>query len=255
MKNHFFFPYAGNKRDEVEIIHDKLKNALTGITTIIEPFCGSSAFSYYLSTLYPKKFKYILNDNNEQLIQLYHIAQHPIQFNKLAKQLSQILDKLNKEKYNHIVKQGGLIGYILSNYIYAIRAGFFPPPNKHIKTIDAFINAPIIQFLRNENVVITNLDAITLIEANSNNKSSLIFLDPPYLMANNNLYANATLNIYEYLNEHPIKKMKALVILVLEWSWIIKILFKDEVRFTYDKKYQTSKKDTIHAIISNRILK
>ena len=105
MKNHFFFSYAGNKRDEVELIDEKIKNSLTGITTIIEPFCGSSAFSYYLSTIYPKKFKYILNDNNEQLIQLYHIAQNPTKLKKLVKQLSQILDKLNKEKYLKITKK------------------------------------------------------------------------------------------------------------------------------------------------------
>ena len=65
MKNHFIFSYAGNKRNEVEQIFDKID--LKDIDTIIEPFCGSSAMSYYLSTLYPKKFKYILNDNSKEI--------------------------------------------------------------------------------------------------------------------------------------------------------------------------------------------
>jgi len=253
MKNHFFFSYVGNKRDEVGIIHDKIKNKLDGIKTIVEPFCGSSAFSFFISTLYPKRFNYILNDNNENLVKLYHIAQNKNKFEKLVKQLKIILKDLNKEKYNVIIKSGGLIGYILSNYIFKIRAGLFPNTD-HIKTIDAFENAPIIHFLRTENVVITNLDAVKVYEK-FNSSSCLVFLDPPYVMLNNNYYTNATLNIYEYLNDHPILKMKAFIILVLEWSWIIKLLFKDTVRFLYDKKYQTSKKNTIHAIISNRSLK
>jgi site-specific DNA-adenine methylase len=68
MKNHFFFSYSGNKRDEVETIHDALKNNLKNITTIIEPFCGSSAFSFYIASLYPGRVNYILNDNNKYLI-------------------------------------------------------------------------------------------------------------------------------------------------------------------------------------------
>ena len=57
MKNHFYFPYVGNKREEVEYILNNLN--LDNITTIIEPFCGSCALSYYISTKYPNKFKYI----------------------------------------------------------------------------------------------------------------------------------------------------------------------------------------------------
>lgn len=61
MKNHFIFPYAGNKREEVEKIHEILKKNidLSKIKTIIEPYCGSSAMSYYLSTIYPNKFNYV----------------------------------------------------------------------------------------------------------------------------------------------------------------------------------------------------
>ena len=255
MKNHFFFPYTGNKRNEVGEIHDKIKNKLSGITTIIEPFCGSSAFSFYLSTLYPGRFKYILNDNNEHLVQLYHIAQSPEKFNKLVDELREVISSLNKEKYIQILNTGGLIGYILSNYIYCIRPGLFPiSKNGHIKTIDAFIKAPIIHFLRHESVSISNIDAVSVYEKHMNNETDLIFLDPPYVMLNNDAYANTTFNIYEYLNEKSIQDSKAYIVLVLELSWIIKLLFKKEVPFmvTYEKQYQTSKKSTVHAIISNR---
>ena len=58
MKNHFVISYAGNKRNEVTRIYETLK--LENITTIVEPFCGTAAVSFYISTLHPQKFKYIL---------------------------------------------------------------------------------------------------------------------------------------------------------------------------------------------------
>ena len=117
MKNHFFFSYVGNKRDEVEIIYNKVKDGLNNIDTIIEPFCGSSAFSFYIASLHPRRFKYVLNDNNKYLIQLYTIARSPTQFNKLVSKLNKMLVGLNKEKYNEYVNKDNFEGYILSNYI------------------------------------------------------------------------------------------------------------------------------------------
>ena len=55
-KNHFFMGYAGNKRNEVGTIYDSIKDKLTDIEYIVEPFCGTSAFSYYMSLKHPKKF-------------------------------------------------------------------------------------------------------------------------------------------------------------------------------------------------------
>jgi site-specific DNA-adenine methylase len=251
MKNHFFFSYNGNKRDEVETIHDALKNNLKNISTIIEPFCGSSAFSFYIASLYPRRFNYVLNDNNKYLIELYTIAQSPQKFNILVERLRKLLHNINKEKYNAIVHQDNLDGYIIKNYIYAIRAGLFRNKGT-IKSIDNFINAPIIQFLRTENIKTTNDDALQCYEKYKTNKNNFIFLDPPYVMLNNDFYANATLNIYEYLHHHNIIKEKAFIVLVLEWSWIIQLLFKDCKVITYKKKYQTSKKETVHAIIINK---
>ena len=61
MKNHFYMPYKGNKRQEVVRIFDEID--FEKLTTVIEPYCGSCAMSYYISTQYTG-IKYILNDNN-----------------------------------------------------------------------------------------------------------------------------------------------------------------------------------------------
>ena len=72
MKNHFFFSYAGNKREEVEHIYNL--SDLNNIDTIVEPFCGSCAVSYYLWTQNKdKNYKYILNDLDGYLINLLKI--------------------------------------------------------------------------------------------------------------------------------------------------------------------------------------
>ena len=55
MKQHFFMAYFGNKRQEVENLYNFLKSKLENIKNIVEPFCGSSALSFYISTLHPKK--------------------------------------------------------------------------------------------------------------------------------------------------------------------------------------------------------
>ena len=65
--------YFGNKRQEVENIYIEIKEDLLKCDKIIEPYAGTSAMSYYISTLHPKRFTYIINDNNPHLINLYKI--------------------------------------------------------------------------------------------------------------------------------------------------------------------------------------
>ena len=58
MKNHFFIPYSGNKREEVDKIYDLMKDNIKNDTIIIEPFCGTSALSFYIyGKRKRKKFK------------------------------------------------------------------------------------------------------------------------------------------------------------------------------------------------------
>ena len=93
MKNHFIFSYFGNKRSEVDIIYNIIKDTLNDIDTIVEPFCGSSAMSFYISTQHPKKFKYILNDNNKILMDIYHLMKDP-------EKLKIVIENLNKINAN-----------------------------------------------------------------------------------------------------------------------------------------------------------
>ena len=250
-KNHFFFGYAGNKRREVKNILESITD-LSIYKTIVEPFCGSCAFSYYLSSLYPKKFKYVLNDNNKHLIELLKISRNKEKFDELIKKMNQMIIDLTKEKYNEIAKKDELESWIIKNSIYTIRAGLFPLDYKNNKDFSKLEDCDIIKFLRNEDITISNEDGIKIIESYANDKKALIFLDPPYLNSCNCFYSNPKLNIYEYLYNNPMKKYKCFCILALEDNWIIRLLFLKHKFISYDKMYEMSKKKTQHVLIINK---
>ena len=256
-QNHFIFGYAGNKRNEVKIIQDNLQQYYNfeNIKTIIEPFCGSSAYSFYLSTIYPKKFKYILNDNNQFLIELYQILKNENETNILINEMKTIMVDITKEKYINYIKENenNYKGYLLANFIYRLRPGFFPiQENFKFKSFDKILDYPIIKFLKDENIEFSNIDGIEIIEKYKNDKSVFLFIDPPYLISCNSFYKSPTLNVYEYLYNNSIRKMKSNICLVLEKTWIINLLFQNCKKIEYDKIYQTNKKKTTHLLIINK---
>jgi len=248
-KNHFIFSYLGNKRNEIKEINDCIESY--DVEYIVEPYCGSCAFSYFLSIKYPRKYKYILNDNNDNLINLLKLLTNNISLLEFEKKINDICSDINfnKDTYNKLT---GLEGYYIKNKIQAIRVGLFPCNYKY-KYID-IKNCPIINFLINENITLLNIDGIKIYQEYKN-KDSIIFLDPPYLLADNSLYSNPSLNIYNYLYENKIKKETANIIISSEYNFLIYILFKKYKFNLYNKCNIGNKRQyKQHLIISNRIL-
>ena len=251
MKNHFLLSYAGNKRKECKEIYDSIKDKLITTKTIVEPFCGSSAVSFYISTLHPKEFKYILNDNNKHLIELYTIAKSKSKLKKFIKDVNVLVKDITKEIYKELIQKENVQSWFIKNTIYAIRAGLFPLKGKIKDDFSYLEQCPIINFLRTEKITFSNIDAIDLIDKHSKDPTVLLFLDPPYLKSCNDFYLDSNVNIYEHLYKNKITDMKASVILCLEKNWIISLLFDGLIKKTYDKTYEASKKKTSHIIILN----
>ena len=136
-----------------------------------------------------------------------------------------------------------------------MRAGMYPS-NKKTEIDEAkiknILNRDIFKFLQNENVSMLNEDGLILYKKHCKNPKVFIFLDPPYLFSCNQLYKNAETKIYEFLFNNDIRKENALITLCLENNWIIKLLFKDFNIITYDKKYEVSKNETTHMIVTNK---
>jgi site-specific DNA-adenine methylase len=249
--------WFGNKRSEINDIMNNI-HLSNNIKYICEPYCGTSSLSYYISTLYPNKYKYMLNDNDPMLIQLYTIAQNADGLQKLQDELNELIKDINKDKYKEIIKDAetSLTSYIIKRKIYNIRHGMYPNDARRVpKTID-LINCPVVNFLRTEDITLTCEDGLEFYKKYCNNKDMLIFMDPPYLNVSNDMYSDKkNTNIYEYLFYNSIKKSKAYIILCLENNWIIKLLFKSYNIHTYDKEYNVTKRKTIHMIVTNKCVK
>lgn len=263
MKNHFIIPYFGNKRTEVENLYNLVKDNLNNITTIIEPFCGSSAFSYYISTLHPRKYKYILNDNSKYLIELYNILKDEIKTNDFIKKMNIIhkniftkeTDLLKKIEYDKLKEIDNIYNWFYHNKVFSIRPKLFPmKEQKRFLTYDfiKILESPIINFLRSEDITFSNGCGVECLKLYSNNNNNFIFLDPPYLQLDNDFYQNKDVHIYEYLYKNNINNMNSYIILILEDIWIIRLLFNsNNIIQTNNKTYQTTKKKTSHLTITN----
>ncbi len=261
MKNHFIIAYNGNKRDEAEEIYKHVD--FSKIETIIEPFCGTSAMSYFISTKHPKKFKYILNDNNIFLVTLYKILKDELEIDKFNESVEKFIKKFNtftedepRKKFylEQLQILDGVLGYFLRNKYYNIRPGLYPniKSNKQLKPFN-MRDYPIYQFMKNENVIVSNRDGVELIKDHMSDQKCIIMLDPPYLNSENHFYENPSTDVYEFLLNNNINNMKAKIVLVLENNWIIKLLFKtNNILCEYGKTYQARKKKTTHLIIGQK---
>lgn len=263
MKNHFLFSYSGNKREEVKGIYDLLD--LQNTDTIIEPCCGTSAFSYYLSTIHPLKYKYILNDLSTQIFEIYTMLMNKELCLILEQELNKIIDKFNsfddeneRRLYWNIIRQtrkDNIYEYIFQEKYGALQGKMHPPFSRRRQISPLILsNIPIVKFLQTEQIILTNTTDIEVCKLYKDDPTCLIFLDPPYISTSNLGYTNFDMNIYEWLFYNNIRDFKAKVYLILENMWFIKLLFKENhIAKIYDKIYQGSKKNTQHVIISNVI--
>jgi site-specific DNA-adenine methylase len=257
-KNHFIYPYYGNKRKESKNIIDEID--FKNVETIIEPFCGSSAVSYKISQLYPKKFKYIINDSDEDLINLYKIMKDEVKINYYNLNMNIQIHFFNK--YNNDVERKKYYEKNTTKNFkrkyYSRRSGLYPLMKrcKQIKEFD-IRDYGIYNFIKNEDVEIRNIDAVDLIDEYKNNEKSFMFIDPPYIDTCNKEY-NYTIdknnhNIYEYIYMSNFNSLNSQIIFVLEDIWIIRLLFKDAIiKEPYDKLYGVSNKQTKHIIIKQK---
>lgn len=247
MKTHFFVPWYGNKRKEFQFFEKYI--LLNNIDTIIEPFCGSCAFSFELSKKYPMKFQYILNDTDEDLIYLLKISKNDEELKRLQDDINNEIDKIKcKEDYNRLT---GFKRWFIHRKYYYIRPGMYPE-GKVFKKLN-FDDYDILKFLRNEKIEIIKGNYTEIIEKYKNDNNVLMFIDPPYIMACNDFYSEKKegINVYEWFYKNPIENLNAKYLIILEDNWIIKLLFNQYIKESYGKKYQPSKKNTNHVIITN----
>lgn len=262
MKNHFVYAFQGNKRTEVEQIYDKIKSLLKGKTTIIEPYCGSCAISFYIWKYKNNNYQFILNDTNKILTDLLTI----IKAGKLIALVNDVNamcfdadDKfIPKIRYNEILKDQSIspdIRNFITNKLCGIRPGLYPIRNMKKMDIDKFDN-DFIEFIKSDNVIIKTDDAVSLINDNLDNDKCIMLLDPPYLDTDNTKYrySKGGCNIYKEITEKD-KYINSTtnIVFILESMWIVDAIFRKWHSYKYNKTYSgTKKKQCQHVIISNK---
>jgi site-specific DNA-adenine methylase len=255
MKNHFFFSYVGNKREEVEHIYNKLD--LNNIDTIVEPFCGSCAVSYYIwKQNKDKNYKYILNDLDNNLIDLIRLIKDgnykdvEDDVNKKREEILTYGDEMDKAKkiYLEYVKNGKVNGYLLGHKYFKLNINCFPMNelNRLNKKLD-LSSYPVYEFITTADIELYNEDANKIIDKYDNDKS-FIFLDPPYIASCNSFYSTDTdenlSNIYEMLYYKKLSNFKCKIMICHENNWLFKILFKDYIN--NDDEYSKQYKCNLH---------
>lgn len=262
---HFICTYLGNKWKEMKNIDpfipfDKI---LSGeLTTIIEPFCGSSAMSFYIYKKIPEEninqYKFILNDFDKELFNLYMTFKIE-SIDDIILGINKELQKINlPSDIKNLRKRNDKNPYEYVAHMKSGIAQYFKKPNLITKLKDLQIE--FINFIKRDNVIITNNDWLDCYNENYNN--SIYLFDPPYVMGDNSYYkldrnynCDGCKNIYEYFylkydgNLNKIEDKK--IIFVLEGVWFIRLLFKDNIKGEYNKTYSMTKKQTKHIFISN----
>lgn len=256
-KNHFLYGYAGNKKDEtadiIEAINfDKIEN-------IIEPFCGSSALSYNIWLKYDDKFKYYLNDYDENLINVYKILKEKDvdylenEINKIKEQVQTKDDWI--KKVNEYKETKNIFLYIFfKKYSNMGRFGFWnlKIPISRFKITEE--QKKFIKFIKEPYVEITNNDWRDFFNKYKDDKKTVFIFDPPYMFSENGFYFSkkSDNNVYEYFYKNT-SKIKSHIYFILENVWINEAILKNFKNIkTYKKMYELTKKNTEHIIYYNK---
>lgn len=256
--NHFFFRYIGNKRKETNDFNRVYST--NGIKDIYELFCGSSALSFSIWLNYGDKFNYYLNDNSKVLIDIYNTFKNePLE--EIEKKINDIQKTINnKDDWDKTFKENNFKDVYLNIFFFKYssfgRTGFYDKPQKYKKK-DYSLNKlqqKFLEFIKSPYVHISCSDWSDLFDKHKNDNEASFIFDPPYMQCCNDYYLEKTLNIYEYFSKYKMEDFKSDIYFILEDTWIIRMLFKNNrIITTYDKRYDISNKKTSHIIINNKL--
>jgi len=265
MSSLFYFDYYGNKRTEIKNIFPYLTHEMIlNIDTIVEPFCGSCAFSL---DMFCKKgysdIDYNVNDIDDQLIDFLNVVKKDgfrpfydyakkYDYDRTDQEIrmeAKTEYKNNKNAFTFFMKEKTKQRLYISK-----KMNSFTNEYNYVKfdKTDAFFNK----------ANITCCDYKTIFEQYMDNDKSLLFIDPPYFDSKNLQYScmrnkdinngDMTDNTRFYVDILEIlKNGKCKIICILNNNKLMKFLYGDYIKSIYDKTYQMTKKKTTHMIITN----
>lgn len=258
---HFIHSYPGNKRKEC----DNLLNHISDEKIIIEPFCGTSALSFYHYRKHKNEnIKYFLSDMSDELASVYKLLKEETVEN-IEYNVSQYFEPFENKEYRQCIHEDYKKSQTKDIYKFLFlikscgmgRLGMLDVRQdiskfKGYKLKFTPIQKEFIEFIKLENVVFKQQNWFEYFNEFKNNKNALIFFDPPYINSDNSLYKNfKNSNVYEYFYKNKISSFESKIFFILEKNWIIELLFNDYIVEEYEKIYSVSKKKVVHIIVKN----
>ena len=241
------FGRLGNKTTDLKFFKHLVG---TEYEIIVEPFCGSCAFSL---NLFPdcEKYDYHFNDLDEDLFILLNNINEYLEFEKRIHEQFEEFRKENHEHFSHTwlntVKNIDskftkifVNKYFIRGSLFKHKTNFNVNPN-HINIFDKATK--------------TNVNYKQVMEMYKDNDKALLFLDPPYLFSNNSSYIpqaddTDSTDIIIYILEY-LRVCKCHVILIINDLKILRYLFKDFIKSDYTRVYQLTSKKMKHIVITN----
>jgi site-specific DNA-adenine methylase len=247
---HFYFSYFGNKRSEIKHLSFDYK----AFDTIVEPFCGSCAFSFHLfNELGLKDKRYIMADNDKMLIDfLNDVKLHGSK--KYFDFVNAILVKpdFDKEMHNSLVanKDKDLLHRFNFRKAYNFQLGLFPSRNVNKPFIRTKQHQLFDEFAKHCEFV--HQDFEQTMSGYADKPECLIFLDPPYLNS-----CNLTYSVHEADNTHYYVRIlsflegQAKMVMILNSNAMMEFVFGKYIKSSFDKTYKTTHKKVKHLVIAN----
>jgi len=250
----FFFSYVGGKSKDLKKIMPSVD--LNNIKTIVEPFCGSCAFSSHLES----KCKFYFNDIDEDLMKFLNDVKNG-EFPKMLKKFNaEFKEYINKDKPSEKwkeVKKDISKNYFLCRRL-GKRGGMLDLKQKEEK-IGCYRHL-ISLFKKAE---LHNDDYRVTLEKFKNDPTAFIFLDPPYFDSFNSSYTSYKgnsaggktqiidnthmyIDFIDYLNTAKCK-----VMLIINSNAITNYLYKGHIKTTYAKRYDLTGRCCEHLIVTN----
>lgn len=249
----FYFAYVGNKR--VDYKHIEKYIHLENIKVVIEPCCGTCAISYNIWQK-NKNMKFILNDNDKQLINfITYIREHK---QDAINELNKYMDMIgipSEDEYKKLIKEDTLFAYYVKCKYYNFRIGIYPKNNTETifkRRLDYKYDT-INDFFMNADIEFSCDEGINIIEKYKNRPDCMIYIDPPYIISETKFYNDNSMNVYKYLYEAKIKQCDAVIYIHIEKNWILSLLFSDLFCIEFDKTYNNiNKRKTTLVLMSNK---
>ena len=251
MNSQFILNYTGQKFKETKEL-DSID--FSKYKTIVEPFGGSFGFSRYLYEIKGlKDIQYIIYDNDKELIEFYN-------------HIKQLLIDDNFEDF--INEYNSKMDYIKENFKYKDHKTYI-----NAKTTKEFIQNienEHLKFMMEKNIIggcrlavnkknkLKFLDMIkqTTFIHNQFNKEDLMkynkddtlfYLDPPYLLEDNNAYKN-TLDMKHFYEDIIYLFENNKSIFIHSYNYLLNYVFGKYKRMEYEKKYMVSRRIVPHYV-------